>query len=89
MFTRRLVQKIASPSACRQVGYSKSTQVGARSFSAAAQESPVSDLSASYIELEDKYGAHNYHPLPVVLTKGEGELHNIHINLPFAVTVQN
>ncbi|HLU87013.1 MAG TPA: ornithine--oxo-acid transaminase, partial [Taishania sp.] len=22
--------------------------------------------------LEDKYGAHNYHPLPVVLTKGEG-----------------
>ncbi len=24
------------------------------------------------IELEDKYGAHNYHPLPVVLTKGEG-----------------
>jgi len=28
--------------------------------------------SAEYIELEDKYGAHNYHPLPVVLTKGEG-----------------
>lgn len=24
------------------------------------------------IELEDKYGAHNYHPLPVVLVKGEG-----------------
>ncbi len=24
------------------------------------------------IQLEDKYGAHNYHPLPVVLTKGEG-----------------
>lgn len=24
------------------------------------------------IELEDKYGAHNYHPLPVVLEKGEG-----------------
>ncbi|HZX75343.1 MAG TPA: aminotransferase class III-fold pyridoxal phosphate-dependent enzyme, partial [Cyclobacteriaceae bacterium] len=22
--------------------------------------------------LEEKYGAHNYHPLPVVLTKGEG-----------------
>ncbi len=28
--------------------------------------------SAEYIELEDKYGAHNYHPLPVVLAKGEG-----------------
>src|SRR5215213_10595535 len=25
-----------------------------------------------YIEQEEKYGAHNYHPLPVVLTKGEG-----------------
>ncbi len=25
-----------------------------------------------FIELEDKYGAHNYHPLDVVLTKGEG-----------------
>ena len=24
------------------------------------------------IEIEDKYGAHNYHPLPVVLEKGEG-----------------
>ena len=25
-----------------------------------------------YIEKESKYGAHNYHPLPVVLTRGEG-----------------
>lgn len=24
------------------------------------------------IELEDKYGAHNYHPIPVVLEKGQG-----------------
>lgn len=24
------------------------------------------------IDLEDQYGAHNYHPLPVVLSKGEG-----------------
>ncbi len=28
--------------------------------------------AAQYIELEDKYGAHNYHPLPVVLEKGLG-----------------
>src|SRR5690606_17137813 len=28
--------------------------------------------SADYIELESKYGAHNYHPLPVVIAKGEG-----------------
>jgi ornithine--oxo-acid transaminase len=24
------------------------------------------------IQLEEKYGAHNYHPLPVVLDRGEG-----------------
>jgi len=29
-------------------------------------------LSNDFIELEEKYGAHNYHPLPVVLAKGEG-----------------
>jgi len=28
--------------------------------------------SKKAIELEDKYGAHNYHPLPVVLSRGEG-----------------
>ena len=25
-----------------------------------------------YLDLEEKYGAHNYHPLPVVLSRGEG-----------------
>lgn len=28
--------------------------------------------SQYYIDLEEKYGAHNYHPLPVVLSKGKG-----------------
>jgi len=28
--------------------------------------------SADAIRLEDQYGAHNYHPLPVVLARGEG-----------------
>ncbi len=28
--------------------------------------------SQDLMNLEDKYGAHNYHPLPVVLAKGEG-----------------
>ena len=28
--------------------------------------------SHDYIDLEDKYGAHNYNPLPVVIDKGEG-----------------
>src|SRR5665213_182806 len=25
-----------------------------------------------FIDLEDRYGAHNYHPLPVVLKEGKG-----------------
>ena len=28
--------------------------------------------SQKAMELEENYGAHNYHPLPVVLCKGEG-----------------
>jgi ornithine--oxo-acid transaminase len=28
--------------------------------------------SRQYIDLEEKYGAHNYHPLDVVITRGEG-----------------
>lgn len=32
----------------------------------------VSANAAKYLELEDQYGAHNYHPIPVVLEKGEG-----------------
>ncbi|HXB45002.1 MAG TPA: aminotransferase class III-fold pyridoxal phosphate-dependent enzyme, partial [Puia sp.] len=36
---------------------------------------PVStntNKSKYYFDLEEKFGAHNYHPLPVVLSKGEG-----------------
>ena len=36
---------------------------------------PILALSATtqyYLELEEKYSAHNYHPLPVVLNRGEG-----------------
>ncbi|WP_276483630.1 ornithine--oxo-acid transaminase [Paraflavitalea pollutisoli] len=31
-----------------------------------------SDKTQYYLDLEDQYGAHNYHPLPVVLNRGEG-----------------
>ena len=30
--------------------------------------------SEELIALEDRYGAHNYHPLPVVLERGAGAL---------------
>jgi ornithine--oxo-acid transaminase len=32
----------------------------------------TSALTAAYIQKEEQYGAHNYHPLPVVLSKGAG-----------------
>ena len=31
-----------------------------------------SSTTNHFIELENQYGAHNYHPLPVVLSKGKG-----------------
>lgn len=34
--------------------------------------SSYSDKTRHYLELEEKYGAHNYHPLPVVLQRGLG-----------------
>ncbi|WP_164108483.1 MULTISPECIES: ornithine--oxo-acid transaminase [Sphingobacterium] len=32
----------------------------------------IPEKSSSYIDIEEKCGAHNYHPLPVVLAKGAG-----------------
>lgn len=32
----------------------------------------MTDKTKHYLELEEKYGAHNYHPLPVVLSRGQG-----------------
>jgi ornithine--oxo-acid transaminase len=32
----------------------------------------MSEKTQYYLDLEEKYGAHNYHPLPVVLNRGEG-----------------
>jgi ornithine--oxo-acid transaminase len=34
--------------------------------------STLSDKTKHYLDLEEQFGAHNYHPLPVVLNKGEG-----------------
>lgn len=32
----------------------------------------LSNAARHFLELEEKFGAHNYHPLPVVLERGEG-----------------
>lgn len=36
------------------------------------QTTSTSSQTAYFLDLEHRYGAHNYHPLPVVLTKGSG-----------------
>jgi ornithine--oxo-acid transaminase len=36
------------------------------------QDISLKNLTQYYLELEEKHGAHNYHPLPVVLERGEG-----------------
>ncbi len=36
------------------------------------QETRINSKTQRAIALEDKYGAHNYHPLPVVLDRGQG-----------------
>jgi ornithine--oxo-acid transaminase len=41
-------------------------------MSALSTPAYLSDLTRSYLELEEKHGAHNYHPLPVVLNRGAG-----------------
>ncbi|XP_020816019.1 ornithine aminotransferase, mitochondrial [Drosophila serrata] len=50
------------------------TRLSCLAQKAAAQESTASagSLSEAVYARENKYGAHNYHPLPVALTKGEG-----------------
>ncbi len=37
-----------------------------------ATTTSFSEKTAYYLDLEDRFGAHNYHPLPVVLERGEG-----------------
>jgi ornithine--oxo-acid transaminase len=36
------------------------------------QESAVEELTQHYVELEEEYGAHNYHPLDIVIERAEG-----------------
>lgn len=44
----------------------------------ANMETITTMTSERAMQLEDKYGAHNYHPLPVVLAKGQ-EIGRAHV----------
>eukprot|EP00565_Helicotheca_tamesis_P009463 CAMPEP_0185723810 /NCGR_PEP_ID=MMETSP1171-20130828/520_1 /TAXON_ID=374046 /ORGANISM="Helicotheca tamensis, Strain CCMP826" /LENGTH=444 /DNA_ID=CAMNT_0028391563 /DNA_START=199 /DNA_END=1533 /DNA_ORIENTATION=+ len=46
---------------------------GRRLFATLQEEmADASPLAARCMDLEDRFGAHNYHPLPVVLSRGKG-----------------
>ena len=66
--TTMLVGKSVVRRASRAVAAASKTS---RTFSVAASQT---DAAARCLDLEDKYGAHNYHPLPVVLSEGKGML---------------
>ena len=70
MFSRRISTAFATRS--RQYGLRTQSHPYSAAVTTQQDEPLISDLSTSYINLEEKYGAHNYHPLPVVLSKGEG-----------------
>ena len=40
-------------------------------------ESTIQKNSQYHLDLEAQYGAHDYHPLPVVLAKGEGVIYGM------------
>ena len=58
---------IRSISVCRQ---SRDVAAAVRKMSSEAVA--ASDATSRCIDLEDRYGAHNYNPLPVVLSSGKG-----------------
>ena len=76
---QRVAATAAAAAAARRglatVAGSAATRVGAvdaRGAAAAAVAAGAANTAAYYMGLEDKYGAHNYHPLPVVLSRGLG-----------------
>lgn len=53
-------------------------------------ENTVRLSSQEIIALEDKYGCRNYEPVPVVLSRGEGEcLKNLSIYLWIVIFIYN
>lgn len=54
--------------------FSTAGQVSKRSISTskALQANIIGEKSDKIFKREDKFGAHNYHPLPVAISKAEG-----------------
>lgn len=70
---------------------SRALHSGTRTSSSAASRAKREERPLTSEEVytrEERYGAHNYHPLPVALERGEGEhththtLLRVHVNIP-------
>lgn len=44
----------------------------ARGFGSAVEKQALGPKSAALVDIEEKYAAHNYHPLPVVFAEAHG-----------------
>lgn len=64
MFSLARTARVAHRAAARSISATASVRAGGDDYA----NSTEADMY--HIQLEDKYGAHNYHPLPVVLAKG-------------------
>lgn len=74
----RTTLKAAAPAAAARTAASilpTATRAATARFMATVAEEldTLSEVAARCIRLEDQYGAHNYHPLPVVLKEGKGK----------------
>jgi hypothetical protein len=63
-FSKRVLQSVA------KIDASGAASIAKRSL--ASNAGLVSEKTKYHIDLEEKYGAHNYHPLPVVLKEAKG-----------------
>lgn len=57
---------------CRKVTLAKPMFVGASRTISRMAATNQKLTSEQVFQREDKYGAHNYHPLPVALARGKG-----------------
>lgn len=53
------------------------TQFLRQKSTAAAPAISIGRPSQDVFDREDRFGAHNYHPMPVALCKGQGELYTL------------
>ncbi|XP_050074541.1 ornithine aminotransferase, mitochondrial isoform X2 [Anopheles maculipalpis] len=53
-------------------GFAKINEMAQNGYGHAATQLKVEPKSQAVFDREDKFGAHNYHPLPVALARGEG-----------------